>query len=255
MRAILTYHSIDSSGSPVSCSLDVFERHVQWLRAGHVRVITIDELLALPASADAVAITFDDAFMNFGELAAPRLLAHGLPSTVFVVSDQVGRTNAWGGRTARGIPDLPLLGWPALGRLQEQGVMLGAHSRTHPDLTGLSPARMEDEVRGSADAIARETGVRPSLFAYPYGRVDARAAGIVADVFRYGCTTEFQVLEAQTTAVRLPRLDAFYFREPGLLESWGTPAFERFVARRHRLRRLRRAGDTIQRMLRVGSAE
>ena len=30
MRAILTYHSIDASGSPISCAPDAFGRHVSW---------------------------------------------------------------------------------------------------------------------------------------------------------------------------------------------------------------------------------
>jgi peptidoglycan/xylan/chitin deacetylase (PgdA/CDA1 family) len=253
MRAILTYHSIDESGSPVSCPLAVFDRHVRWLSSGRVQVTSIEELVALPASADAVAVTFDDAFVNFGDLAAPRLLAHGIPSTLFVVSDHVGGTNAWRGRVARGIPHLPLLDWATLGRLREQGVSLGAHSRTHPDLTGLASDRLEDEVRGSAEMIARETGVRPSTFAYPYGRVDSRATGLVEGVFKYGCTTEFHVLGASVRAACLPRLDAFCFQDGRLLESWGTARFDRFVRRRHRLRRLRRLGADVSRVMRVGA--
>jgi peptidoglycan/xylan/chitin deacetylase (PgdA/CDA1 family) len=250
MRAILTYHSIDTSGSPVSCHPAVFDRHIRWLSSGRVRVTSIETLLALPESVDAVAITFDDAFVNFRDLAAPRLLENGLPSTLFVVSDEAGRTNAWGGRRQRGIPALPLLDWATLARLHEQGVTLGSHSRTHPDLTELSEARIEDEVSGSAERIARETGVRPVTFAYPYGRVDARSAAIVERTFAYACTTEFRVLESTASAARLPRLDAFYFQQTGQLESWGTSAFETFVSRRHYLRRVRRAVEgTTRRML------
>ena len=98
MRAILTYHSIDASASPISVSKEVFASHVEWLATGRVRVTTVDELLRLPDSADAVALTFDDGFENFGEIAAPALARHALPSTLFIVSDYVGRTNAWGGR-------------------------------------------------------------------------------------------------------------------------------------------------------------
>ena len=249
MRAILTYHSIDASGSPISCDLDTFERHVRWLSSGRVRVTSIEELATLPASADAVAISFDDAFVNFGDLAAPRLLAHGLASTVFVVSDQVGRTNAWGGRVDAGIPHLPLLDWPALARLCEQGVAIGAHSRTHPDLTSISAVRVKDEVRGSAEHIAREIGVRPATFAYPYGRFNARVTAVAADHYQYAVTTEFQFLGEHAARAALPRLDAFYFRGSRLLESWGTPAFAAFVARRHRLRRLKRVGSIARRML------
>ncbi len=240
MRAILTYHSIDTSGSPISCHPEAFDRHVRWLSSGRVRVTTIDELLALPASADAVAITFDDAFANFEEIAAPRLLAHGFPVTIFVVADQAGATNAWGGRREPGIPDLPLLDWPALARLQARGVTLGAHSRTHRDLTRLEPLAIEEEVRGSADVIERRTGLRPDVFAYPYGRIDDRALRVMARTFRYGCTTEFRALDGGVLPALLPRLDMYYFQRGDRLQGWGTPAFERFIQMRHQLRRWRR---------------
>ena len=42
MRAILTYHSIDESGSPISVDPDAFRRHVRWLASGRVRVTTPD---------------------------------------------------------------------------------------------------------------------------------------------------------------------------------------------------------------------
>ena len=65
MKAILTYHSIDPSGSPISVSPDAFEAHVRWLSTGRVRVVPLEELGQLSADVDAVAITFDDGFENF----------------------------------------------------------------------------------------------------------------------------------------------------------------------------------------------
>jgi peptidoglycan/xylan/chitin deacetylase (PgdA/CDA1 family) len=240
MRAILTYHSIDSSGSAISVHPDAFERHIAWLTSGSVAVTTIEDLVRLPTPTDAVAITFDDGFVNFRDVAAPRLLASGLPVTLFVVGDRVGTTNAWDGRPAQGIPHLPLLDWPALARLHEMGVALGAHSRSHADLTRLDPTAVEDEVRGSRDVVEQETGARPTVFAYPYGRVNDAIAGIVAGTFRYACTTEFKTLDGITTSVRLPRLDMYYLRQSGRLEGWGSAEFRRFVKMRHHMRQVRR---------------
>jgi peptidoglycan/xylan/chitin deacetylase (PgdA/CDA1 family) len=241
MRAILTYHSIDPSGSAISVHPDAFDQHIAWLRSGRVAVTTIEDLIRLPATADAVAITFDDGFVNFREVAAPRLLESALPVTLFVVGDRVGTTNAWDGHPVRGIPDLPLLDWPALARLQEMGVVLGAHSRSHADLTRLDRTAVEDEVSGCGDVIERKTGVRPSTFAYPYGRLNDTVATIVAATFRYACTTEFRTLDDVPAYIRLPRLDMFYFKHKGRLESWGSSGFRRFVKMRRQARQLRRA--------------
>ncbi len=239
MRAILTYHSIDPSGSPISCRPEAFARHVRWLVSGRVNVVDLSTLVGLPHDVDAVAITFDDGFRNVGETALPLLRAHGLPGAVFVVAGQVGGTNAWRDAPDASVPVLPLLDWDAVAALAGDGIAIGSHSRTHRDLTRLDAPALEDELRGSAEAIECRTGVRPDVFAYPYGCVDPRTAAAVGQTYRLACTTEFRTLSGDDDRSRLPRLDAFYFDRHCPLESWGTPAFMRFLDRRRRLRRAR----------------
>lgn len=241
MRAILTYHSIDPSGSVISLDDATFRRHVRWLAGGTVRVTTLPELLALPPEADAVALTFDDGFANFADVAWPLLRGHGLPATLFVVSDRVGRTNAWGDSAVSGIPTLPLLDWDALGQLAEEGVTLGSHSRTHPDLTAVSDGQLLDEVAGSAERLRAETGVGPDAFAYPYGRRNAAVARAASGSYRWACTTAFRPVRAAESPHLLPRLDMYYFRAADHLEAWGTARFRRSLWLRSQARRLREA--------------
>jgi peptidoglycan/xylan/chitin deacetylase (PgdA/CDA1 family) len=151
----------------------------------------------------------------------------------------VGGTNAWGGHAAHGIPTLPLMGWEALGRLAEAGVELGAHTRTHRELRRASPAELEDEVEGCADHIVRETGHRPTSFAYPYGFVNAAAAGRVARAYARACTTALRPLGPREDAGRLPRLDAYYLRGPGHLDRWGRPEFRQYLGVRAAARAVR----------------
>jgi len=244
MKAVLTYHSIDDSRSPISVSLDAFERHVAWLVSGRVRVVPLDELASRPPDEDAVAITFDDAFVNFDTCAAPRLVAHGLPATLFVVTEYVGATNHWNGRPAPGIPSLPLLDWPALERLAASGVALGAHTRTHPDLTTLDPGSVDEEIFGSAECLKARSGRSPRAFAYPYGRFNRAVASRVSTAFSWACTTELRALGADEDPCLLPRLDMYYFQRPGQLETWDTPEFRARLTLRRSLRRLRSALPT-----------
>ncbi|MDX1577175.1 MAG: polysaccharide deacetylase family protein [Gemmatimonadota bacterium] len=239
MRAILTYHSIDPSGSAISTDTATFRRQIEWLAGSDVPVVSVDALLAMEDVEEGVALTFDDAFENFGSVAWPLLRDRGLPATVFVVSDHVGGSNDWGGREEPGIPTLPLLGWDDLGRLAEQGVTVGSHTRTHPRLAGLEPDRLQDEVEGSAAAIERELGKRPNGFAYPYGSVDGASAGTVEGAYAWACTTELAAVEAEDSRHRLPRLDAYYFRDAGRLEAWGSARFRVRLAVRRVLRRAR----------------
>ena len=78
MRAILTWHSLDRSGSPISVPPEEFRRQVEWLAASGVRAVTVGKLLELPDEEDAAALTFDDGFANFGEAAAPVLSEYGI---------------------------------------------------------------------------------------------------------------------------------------------------------------------------------
>lgn len=239
MRAILTYHSIDDSGSPISVGRETFRAHVRWLASGAVKVLPLEQVVA-GGDDDAVAITFDDGFRNFALEAAAPLREAGLPATVFVVPEHVGGENDWGGQHVPGIPALPLMNWDALGRLVGQGVTLGAHTRRHRDLTQVRGASLEDEVAGCVERMAAEIGVRPNSFAYPYGAVDATAATVVRDVFPIACTTELRALRADDDRILLPRLDMYYFREPGQLESWGSVAFRSRLWLRAQGRRVRR---------------
>ncbi len=241
MRGILTYHSIDPSQSPISIDEAAFRSHVAWFATGAVPVVPLEQLIDPGCPDPAVALTFDDAFQNFADVAWPLLHARRLPVTLFVVSGAAGATNDWRGRPAPGIPTLGLMNWEALGRVASEGVTLGAHSRTHPDLRAVSGAALEEEIVGSADDIAQRTGHRPRAFAYPYGRLDDRVATSAARAFAICVTTELRELREDDRPDRLPRLDAFYLREPGQLEAWGQPRFRFRLSLRARLRGLREA--------------
>jgi len=234
VRAILTYHSIDDSGSPISIDPTSFARHVDWLASGRVRVVPLEEIHADVADAtEVVALTFDDAFRNFATEAAPHLLDRGLPVTVFVVTDHVGRTNAWGGRADPRLPELPLLDWDELGRLAERGVRIGSHTRTHPRLTSLTAEARDDELETSAETLERELGRRPRWIAYPYGDVSHTVREAAARRYDGGVTVVYRALSARDDRHRLPRLDAWYFRRPGAFDRWNRADFRgRIWARR-----------------------
>jgi len=97
-----------------------------------------------------------------------------------------------------------------LRRLADGGVTVGAHSREHPPLAGLPPARLEDEVAGSK-ARLEEVLERPvDRFAYPFGLaadVDRRAVDAVRRAgFRLACTAEDDAVGRAADPLRLGRL-------------------------------------------------
>lgn len=243
MRAVLMYHSIDPSGSPISISRETFREHIAFFASGAVDVVPLEALAATrahPTARPQVALTFDDGFANLADDAFPLLAAHALPCTVFVVSEQVGRDNAWGGVHSHAVPTLPLLDWDALGAAQTQGVTIGAHTRTHPHLSQRDSAARADELDGCLTTIQSRLGARPSTFAYPFGDVPPDAAALVAPRFTVACTTLHRLVVAGDRAHAIPRLDAWYFRAPGAMADWGSSAFRLRVFVRHALRTARR---------------
>jgi peptidoglycan/xylan/chitin deacetylase (PgdA/CDA1 family) len=238
VKAILTWHAIDESPSPISVGAAVFAGQVAFLASRQIRVVPLAEILA--AEGDAVALTFDDAFTSFTEIAWPALRDAGLPATVFVVSDRVGGRNRWSGHPEPGIADLPLADWDALGRAAAEGAEIGCHSRRHPRLDTIDDVALADETLGACEILRERLGVAPTSYGYPYGVVGKRERDATARHFERAVTTEHHLLRTVEDPFLLPRLDLFYFNRPGTLNGFGGPGFAARVAVRGALRQARR---------------
>lgn len=246
MRAILTYHSVDESGSPISIAPAAFRRHVAWLAAHGPRVVSVDELLRLPAGAAGVALTFDDAFVNFADVAWPLLREHGMPATVYVPTGHVGGTNAWGRRSDPGIPTLPLLGWDRLARLVEEGVELGSHTCTHPHLTRMDAVHVMAELEDSATRLRTLLACNPSGLAYPYGSYNAAVMAAAAKLYDHAVTVDLRPLGPDEDRFALPRIDMYYLRDRGMLEAWDTGRLRLYLKARAGVRRCRTLLHTVR---------
>ena len=222
-----------------------FRRHIDHLLSTGVAVTTVEDLLASGRDRrDAVALTFDDAYTSFAEQALPVLANYGLTATLFVPPALVGKTNEWVRTDRVTAPELPILDWDAIGAAMLQGIAIGSHTRRHPALTRLTPGRLADEIGGASRDIESRLGVVPAGLAYPYGLVSGPVTRAAAEVHRWACTTDFREL-ADDAVHELPRLDMWYFEQPGLFERWGTPSFRRWVRWRNRLRHARAAGERL----------
>jgi peptidoglycan/xylan/chitin deacetylase (PgdA/CDA1 family) len=86
------------------------------------------------------------------------------------------------------------------------GVSIGAHSRTHVNLTSCDDAELEREVRGSREDLEDLLGVSCTRFAYPAGHVDARVqAAVAAAGFRTAVTTVRGWARAGVDPLAVPR--------------------------------------------------
>lgn len=75
------------------------------------------------------------------------------------------------------------------------GTEFGGHTHTHPILSQLDVARMEQEIRICRERIERETGTAPRSFAYPNGRAVDYTAETKRLLHAHGFTLAFTTIE------------------------------------------------------------
>ncbi len=97
---ILTYHSIDNSGSVISTTPERFRSQMQYLSDSSFNVISLNEIATCirekqPFPSRSLAITFDDGFKNNYDIAYPVLKEYGFSAIIFLVTGYCGRNNRW----------------------------------------------------------------------------------------------------------------------------------------------------------------
>ncbi len=240
---ILTYHSIDNSGSVISTSPEKFHRQMQYLNDSSCNVISLEKVVSCirenrsfpPRS---VAITFDDGFKNNYDIAYPVLKEYGFNAIIFLVTGYCGRNNRWPGQLPE-IPELDLLQWDEIKEMANNGIDFGAHTVNHPNLPELTLEQAEDEIVDSKKEIEAHLKKNIVCFAYPYGGKTNKFSKILSNEFQCTVTTELKVANLDSDIYSLPRIDMYYFSRNNLFARIGTSRFFNYIKYRKFLRSLR----------------
>ncbi len=193
---VLMYHSIGTTPGPVQnpglyVSPRMFRFQMWYLRIAGFRVVPLRDIMAFVAGdhrdENLVSLTFDDGYRNFLENAYPVLRAHGYPSTIFIISNLVGKENTWVHRSPRFRERL--LEWDDIRHLSRNGVDFGSHTRTHPSLVDLAPLDLDDEVKESKRLIEERVQSSVDFFCYPYGEYDEKVLAAVRKAGYLGAVT------------------------------------------------------------------
>ena len=210
---ILMYHRVAPQGvaerDRFRVTPEAFEQQLRYLRDCGFTSVDLETWSAAATSrtrlpGNPILLTFDDGFLDFAEHAWPLLKRYGFGALVLLVSGSVGTWNSWdtNGETE------PLLDWDTIARLRDDGVEFGAHSVTHPRLTGLAPTDIVRQALGSRDEIQRRLGERVVTFAYPYGDEDEVVRHLVgAAGFDFGLTCRPGAARARDPLLALPRIE------------------------------------------------
>jgi len=237
---IITYHSIDDSGSVISTPPSVFRRQMKYLADGGHQVVSLVELIrslkdGTRLSAKTVVLTFDDGFSNFYTEAFPVLCEYSFSATVFLVTGRCGKFNDWQGNSDA-IPRSKLLSWQEVRELDRFGIEIGSHTKTHRDLTRLGSQDVEREIIDSKAEIEDEVGREAATFAYPFGGMNPAVRQIAADNFDAACSTELGKVTKASDFYSLRRLDAYYLSNQRLFAMHGSATFDNYMRFRQALR-------------------
>ncbi len=111
-----------------------------------------------------VSINFDDGYQSMYDNGLPILDAAGLRSTQYIITQKVG-TDSY-------------VTLDEVMQMYNNGHEIGVHTRTHPNLTTLTPSEMTDEILGAKQDLI-SWGIMPTTLAYPYGGYNPTVEAVV----------------------------------------------------------------------------
>lgn len=165
---IAMYHSVKPSvpeGNRLIVSTKAFDRQMAFLKKNNYSVIPLEQAASfirqgkrLPAKA--VVLTFDDGYADNYRYAFPILKKYGLPATVFMIVDDIGKSDK--------------LTMEQIRQMRDSGLItFGSHSLSHPFLECItSPAELVNEILGSKEKLERMLARPVRTFSYPCGRLN-----------------------------------------------------------------------------------
>ena len=212
---ILGYHRIADARDPLAVHPVRFRRQMELVRASGAEPVTLaaalDLLAAGPVHGRYICVTFDDAYRDNLEAAAPVLRSLEIPATIFVPTDVLDGTGSYWWYA----DPPPALTWDEVRALDAGGlVAFGSHTCAHPHLPRVDDATARAEIVRSRAVLAERLGHEVDTFCYPAGLYGERDVALVREAgYRAALTTDPGVNHGDDDPLQLKR--TLVYRDDG----------------------------------------
>ncbi len=237
MRAILTFHSIDETGSIVSYTPAAFDKLLSTLLRKNIPILDL-ETVAKPETRTGVAITFDDGMQSVYKNALPILKQYNACAHVYVATSAVNNKELWP-KNPVGIPSFKMLDWDEINELYKNNIYIENHTHTHPDMRTLTTEQIKEECETSDDIIKTHLGKAPEHFAYPFGYHNTGTRDFIRSRYKTAVTTELKPLGNRFDPAAVPRLDTYYLKSDWFINNIDSIIMQGYLAARNVLRNVK----------------
>lgn len=162
---VLMYHAFKAEkDETMPCvSPEAFERQISFFARNGYNIVGPGKVVSYMTKAEKMppktaAITIDDGYYDFYEIAYPILKKYNMPATLFMAVDRIGSPG--------------YLEWRHLREMSDHGLItIGSHTMSHPWLPTVSveDEKLDLELSGSKKALEQGLGKSVDYICYPNG--------------------------------------------------------------------------------------
>jgi peptidoglycan/xylan/chitin deacetylase (PgdA/CDA1 family) len=223
---IFLMHAINHASSEMAVSPERFQEQMRSLLDSGYRPSPLDEVLEVLSgrkeTPPAFAVTFDDGYESVVTQALPILESLSIPATVFLTTGFLDRkvSPPWRSSDASLLSEYGTqsqhfqpMTWEQARQLARHSLIrIGSHSVSHPLLGSISEDSVRDELVQSRLILADRLGIKPDLFAYPfgvrrYGAYSETTEKLLSEAgYRCSLTSEISRAKVGNGPWRIPRM-------------------------------------------------
>lgn len=218
---VLMYHHVSPrEGDMVTITPRTFEAQMRHIKDAGYRTLALNEVLAfiegrLDIKEKAVAVTFDDGYLDNYVYAFPALVAHGIKAAVFAVTGWVEKAteanaSGWTDKKTlieefksrppshsetkllieKGFHNRAVVDWEMAEEMEGSGLVeFHSHTVSHKSCDRVTGDELSAELKGSKSAIEARLKRPCDCLCWPKGRYDARAVEVAKEAGYKGVFT------------------------------------------------------------------